>query len=84
MKKDHAFYTHVTCGILNGMGTQLRTLSSPLSKCARCHCHQQGHAVSKTLLQQYVPVLTWGCRLMQAVLHNSCKTVVVVVVYVWH
>jgi len=42
-------------------------------------CHQQGHAGSKTFLQQNPLVLNWGCWLTQAVLHNDHKTAVVVV-----
>jgi len=33
------------------------------------------HAVK--LLQQNPPVVNWACRLMQVVLYNGCKTVVV-------
>ena len=37
-----------------------RTLaSSPKSECTRCR--QQGHAGSKTLLQQNPRFLNWGC-----------------------
>ena len=43
---------------------------------------QQGHAGCKTLLQENPPVLDFGCRLMQVVLYNGCKMVVVVVVVV--
>jgi len=34
------------------------------------------------LLQQNPRVLNWGCRLMQVVLYNGCKKIVVVVVIV--
>jgi len=63
-------------------GTQLRRtlVSSPYCECA--DCHQQGHAGSKTLLQQNPPVLNWGCRLIQVNMYNGCKTVVLVVVVV--
>jgi len=53
-----------------------RTLN--VSKCTSCHQH--GHVESKTLLQQYPAVLNWGCRLMQVVLYNGDKTVLVRVV----
>jgi len=46
-----------------------------------CSCRQQGHADSKTLLQQNPPVLNWGCQLTQVVLYNGRKTVVIVVVF---
>ena len=59
--------------------TPLRTLvSSPESEFASCH--QQGHAGSETLLQQNPPVLNWECQLMQFVLHNGHKKMVVVAV----
>jgi len=51
-------------------------LSYPYSECASCR--QQGHAGSKTSLQQNTPVLNWGCRLTQVVLYNGHKTIVVV------
>ena len=61
--------------------TLLRTLaSSPQSEFTSCH--QQGHASSKTLLQQNPPVLNWGCQLVQVVIYNACKMAVVVVVVV--
>jgi len=37
----------------------------------------------KTLLQQNLPVLNWRCWLMQVVLYNGCKMVVVVVVLIY-
>ena len=43
-----------------------------------CSCRQQGHADSKTLLQQNPPVLSCGSWLRQVVLYNDCGTVVVV------
>jgi len=47
------------------------------SECATC-C-QQGHACSKTLLQQNPSVLNLGdCRLMQVVLYNGRRMAVVV------
>jgi len=52
-------------------------LSYPYSECASCR--QQGHAGSKTSLQQNTPVLNGGCRLTQVVLYNGHKTIVVVV-----
>jgi len=48
--------------ILQHLTPTKRTLaSSPQSKCASCR--QQGHADSKSLLQQNPPVLNRGCRL---------------------
>jgi len=52
--------------------------SSPQFECASCR--QQVHAGGKTLLQQNPLVFNWGRRLMQVVLHNGHKTVVVGVV----
>jgi len=43
-------------------------------------CHQQGHAGSKTLLQQNPPVLNWGCWLTQTDLNNGCKRILCVCV----
>ena len=52
--------------------------SSPLSESSGCH--KQEHVGSKTLLQENPTVLIWRCQLMQVVLCNGCKMVVVVVV----
>jgi len=38
---------------------------------------QQGHVGSKALLQQSPPALNWGCRLMQVIMNNGCKMVIV-------
>jgi len=43
---------------------------------------RQGHAGSKTVLQQNPPVHNWGCQPKQVVLYNDHKTVVVVVAVV--
>jgi len=37
---------------------------------------------SKSLLQENPPVLSWGYQLMQVVLFNGCKMVIVVVIQV--
>jgi len=42
----------------------------------------QGRAGSKTFLQQNLPVLNWGCQLIQVVLYIGHKMVVLVVVVV--
>jgi len=41
-------------------------------------CCLQGHAGSKTFLQQNPPVVNWECSLRQVVLYNCHRTVVVV------
>jgi len=38
----------------------------------------QGHADSKTLLQQNPPVLNWGYQMTPVDLYRGCKTVVCV------
>jgi len=45
----------------------------------RYSCHHQGHAGSKTLLQQNPPVLNWVCQLTHVVLYGSKMVVVVVI-----
>jgi len=78
-------YSRLTEGVLDGTETvpasSLRTLaSSPLSECISGR--QQLHAGSKTLLQQYSPVLNWGCQLTQVVLYKGHKMVVLLVLIV--
>ena len=58
-------------------GNTIEENSSVFSKCTSCH--QQGHAGSKTVLQQNRPLFNWSCWITQDVLYNSCKAVVVVV-----
>jgi len=69
-----ALYIENICHIQEGTETvsitPLRTLvSSPSSEWASCR--EQGHAGSKTLLQQNPLVLNWGYRLMQVVLYTA-------------
>jgi len=60
-----------------------RTLaSSPKPNALVAISKRMPHAGSKTLLEQNPPVLNYGCQLMQVVLYNGPKTVVVVVVVV--
>ena len=54
--------------------------SSPQSKSSICH--QQGHAWSKTSLQQNPPVLNQAWRLVHDDLHNGCQ--MAVCVYIQH
>jgi len=51
--------------------------SSPESECASCR--QQGMQIVKLWSYRILQLLTGGCRLMQVVLYNGCKTMVVVV-----
>ena len=55
--------------------TFTRTLASPHTS-----CHQQGHASSRTLLQQNPPAINSGYLQTQVVLYNGRKTLIVVVV----
>jgi len=52
-------------------------LSSGKSECTSCH--QQGHAASKTLVQQNPPVVIWQCCLTHVDLCNGHKMTIVVV-----
>ena len=65
----------------NGAGNTLEENSSIFSQSECASCHQQGRAGSKTLLQQNPPVINWGSRLMQVILYNDRKTLVVVSIY---
>ena len=55
----------------NGAGNTIENSSVFFSLIRSVSCRQQGHAGSKTLLQQNPPVLHWGCRLVQVVLYNG-------------
>jgi len=57
-----------------GLGATLASFKSKYTS-----CYQQEHAGSKTLLQQNPPVINFGCQLIQMVLYNSHKTLIVVV-----
>jgi len=57
-----------------GLGATLASFKSKYTS-----CYRQEHAGSKTLLQQNPPVINFGCRLIQMVLYNSHKTLIVVV-----
>jgi len=43
-------------------------------------CRQQGHAGSKTLHQENLPVLNWRCQLMHVCVYDGCEMMDVVVV----
>jgi len=67
LHRKHMPYTR---GYRDGFDKTLRTLvSSPSSEWASCR--EQGHAGSKTLLQQNPLVLNWRYRLMQIVLYTA-------------
>jgi len=69
-------------GYGDGAGNTIEENFSAFSRSTYASCYRQGHVDSKTLLQQFPPVLNWGCRLTQVVLYNCRKMVVVAAVAV--